>query len=93
MTMTNFDKWKSSLKPERFVRPDIVVGAMRVVLYCGDNCPVKDCPVIKNFIRLTKIKEDGGWPTKRQMEAHRRIGRKCATWFLRWANAPAKEEE
>ena len=89
---TNFEWWKEGLKPEHLVRPDIMMGAMRVVLPCADICPVKDCPVIKSYKRLAKIEKDGERPTKRQLEAHRRIGRKCATWFLRWADKPAKEE-
>jgi hypothetical protein len=93
MSRTNFEKWKEGLRPEKFVRPDIMAGCMRVVLPCKDICPVKDCPVIKSYTRLKKIEMGGGRPTRGQEEAHRRIGQKCATWFLRWADRPAKEEK
>lgn len=88
---TNFEKWKDSLKPENFVYPNIMAGA--ICLICKDNCPVKNCPVIKSHERLTRIEANGGRPTRGQIEAHRRLGQKCATWFLRWANALAKEEK
>ena len=91
--MTNFEKWKAGLTAECFVRPDIMMGAMRVLISCNDNCPVKNCPVIKNYFRLKKMEAEGQIATRRQKLAHRRIGQKCATWFLRWANAEAEEEE
>lgn len=90
---TNFEKWRDQLTPEALIRPDIMAGAVRVGIVCNENCPVKNCPVIRHFLYLKKQEADGHIVTRRQELAHRRIGQKCATWFLRWANAPAKEEE
>jgi len=91
--LTNFEAWREKLTPESLIRPDIMAGCVRVRIICNENCPVKDCPVIKHFFYLKKLEAGGHIVTRRQELAHRRIGQKCATWFLRWANAPAKEEK
>lgn len=91
MTRTNFEAWRDSLTPEALIRPDIMAGAVRVRIVCNENCPVKDCPVIKHFLWLKRREANGYIVTRRQELAHQRIAQKCATWFLRWADRPAKE--
>jgi hypothetical protein len=90
---TNFEAWRDSLTPEALIRPDIMAGAIRVRINCNENCPVKNCPVIRHFLWLKKREADWNITTHRQELAHLRLAQKCATWFLRWANAPAKEEK
>jgi len=93
MSKTNFEAWREKLTPEALIRPDIIAGCVRVRIICNENCPVKDCPVIKHSFYLKKLEAGGHIVTRRQELEHHRIGQKCATWFLRWADRPAKEEK
>ena len=80
--MTNFDKWKEGLKPEDLIRPRLIdAGRTRCVcIQCSANCPAAaSCPAGKAF--------------PKNIERWRHFGAKCDKWFLRWADAPAKEDE
>lgn len=80
---TNFEKWKEDLKPKDLILPRLVDdGKTRCVnIMCSSNCPAENCPAKKSI----KSK-------RANMKRWEHFAQKCDKWFLRWAKAPAKEE-
>lgn len=77
---TNFEKWRDSLTPEDLILPRPTGSTKCVWIACERNCPARaTCPASKAF--------------PKNIERWRHFSAKCDKWFLRWANAPAKEEE
>lgn len=78
--MTNFEKWKDSLKPKDLILPRIFDNTKCVGFQCKINCPAAaTCPAHKTF--------------PKNIQRWKHFAERCDKWFLRWANAPAKEEE
>lgn len=77
---TNFEKWRDSLTPEALLskRSD---DTKCVYINCATNCPAENCPAKECWIIH---------PARHERWAH--YAKQCNKWFLRWANAPAKEE-
>ena len=77
---TNFEKWKEGLTPKDLILPRVSDNTKCVWIACERNCPAAtSCPARKAF--------------PKNIQRWKHFAERCDKWFLRWAKAPAKEEE
>ena len=82
--MTNFERWKSELKPDDLIRYDIRCNRKVMSLDCN-NCPAQgECPFIYAIKHIGEFKTMAAHETAQEINV-----RRCEEVFLAWANKEA----